>query len=81
MAGSRRTLTIDITTADAQTLAALKRIQKELRDTGQVAERTSRQGLTLGDALGGLAIGAGVSKAIGEFEEAETTLRLSLIHI
>lgn len=75
MAGSKRTLTIDITTADAQTLAALKRIQKELRDTGQVAERTSRQGLTLGDALGGLAIGAGVSKAIGEFEEAETTLR------
>lgn len=73
MAG--RTLTIDIKTADAQTLAALKRIQKELKDTGQVADRTSKQGLSLGGALGGLAIGAGISKSIGEFEEAETTLR------
>lgn len=70
-----RALTIDIRTADAQTLAALKRIQKELKDTGTTAQHTSKQGLSLGSALGGLAIGAGLSTAIGEFEEAQTTLR------
>lgn len=73
--GAGRSLTIDIRTADAQTLAALKRIQKELKDTGTTAQHTSKQGLSLGSALGGLAIGAGLSAAIGEFEEAQTTLR------
>lgn len=73
MAG--RALTIDINTRDQQTLAALKRIQRELKDTGTQAERTGRQGLTLGDAFRGVAIGAGVRKSIDELEEAEVSSR------
>ena len=69
MAGT--TLTFDIKAEDRQALAALKRIQKELHDTGTVADRTAQRSSGLGDVLGGLALGAGIHAAIGEFEEAE----------
>lgn len=58
-----RTLTIDIRTADAQTIAALKRIQKELNQTGDEADRTSKSGLSLGNAFAGVAVGAGIKAA------------------
>lgn len=58
-----RSLTIDIRTADAQTIAALKKIQKELRDTGTTADRTSKSGLSLGQAFAGVAVGAGIKSA------------------
>ena len=76
MAG--RTLTIDITTADAQTLAALKRVQKQLDATGTEAEQAgakARKGLDLQGVLAGVAVGAGLKKVVGEYEEAEVTAR------
>lgn len=47
MAG--RALTIDITTRDQQTLAALKRIQRELGQLDKSIETTARQGDKLGE--------------------------------
>lgn len=72
MAG--RTLTIDIKTQDAQTLAALKRVQREVNDTGKSMDRAKGRGMSLGGALGGLAVGAGLGLAVSEFEEAEKAM-------
>lgn len=45
-----RALTIDITTRDQQTLAALKRIQRELGELDKSIDTTARQGDKLGDS-------------------------------
>lgn len=60
----KRALTIDITTRDAQTLAALKRLQKELRDTGGEAGRTARESAGISDAVKGIAVGAGMKSLL-----------------
>lgn len=73
MAG--RALTIDITTRDQQTLAALKRIQRELGQLDKKVDQTKTQSSGLGGVLGGLALGAGLKVAIGEFEEAQAGAR------
>ena len=73
MAG--RSLNIDIKTQDAQTLAALKRLEREFKGLDNQIDRTSKRGVTMGNAFAGLAIGAGVKYAVGEYEQAEQQLR------
>lgn len=85
MSGQTRTLTFDVTTTDAQTLAALKRIQKELRDTGQVGEqagkRTAAGSSEAVTALKGLALVAAGRYALGEAEEAQQTEAITAARI
>ena len=69
------TVNIDIKTQDAQTLAALKRLEREFKGLDTQIDRTSNRGVGLGNVMGGLAIGAGVKYAITEFEDAERTGR------
>lgn len=73
MAG--RALTIDVTTRDQQTLAALKRIQRELGQLDKKVDQSTTHSSGLGEVLGGLAVGAGIKMAVDEFEEAERGAR------
>ena len=70
-----RTLTVDIRTEDQQTAAALKKLQREFKGLDSSMDAPRRTGLSLGNVLGGLAVGVGVRAAIGEFEEAEKSAR------
>ena len=56
-----RTLGINITTRDEQTLAALKRLERQLKDVDKSVANVDKRGRAMGDMLGGLAIGAGFS--------------------
>lgn len=85
MSGQTRSLTFDVTTADAQTLAALKRIQKGLRDTGEEAETSGKKGAAgaghIETALKTAAVAAAGRWALGEAEEAQQTEALTAARI
>lgn len=70
-----RALVIDIQTKDAQTLAALKRIEGGLSRVDKATGNVKRSGKGLGDLAGGLALAAGIRYATNEFEEAEVAAR------
>ncbi len=70
-----RALVIDIQTKDAQTLAALKRIEGGLGRVDKATGNVKRSGKGLGDLAGGLALAAGIRYATNEFEEAEVAAR------
>ena len=73
MASSRTTLGIEITADNAKALKGLRQVEEGLKDVSGQAEKTSKKSSGLRDVLGGIAVGAGLKLAIGEFEEAQTS--------
>jgi len=74
---AKRTLTFDIETADAQTIKALRAIQKEMLATGGTATKATQKAKSVGadykDFVKGLAVAAAGRFAIGEAEQAQQT--------
>jgi hypothetical protein len=68
-------LGIEIVTDNAKAIKGLKQVEQGLKGVGDQSKKTERSSSGLRDVLGGLAIGAGLKVAIGEFEEAEKTAR------
>jgi hypothetical protein len=63
-----RALTIDITTKDQQTLAALKRIQRELGQLDKSIDQTAKQGDKLGASADEYAQKLGQARQVGHAE-------------
>lgn len=66
-------LGIEIVADNAKALKGLRQVEEGLKDVSGQAEKTSKKSSGLRDVLGGIAVGAGLKFAIGEFEEAQTS--------
>ncbi len=70
-----RTLSVNIQTKDEQTLAALRRLERQFKDLDGSIDKVDRRGRGMSNMLGGLAIGAGLAYVTGEADEAAASLR------
>lgn len=68
-------LGILITGDNAQALKALKGVEHGLEGVDKKADQAKKSSIGFGDAMKGVALGAGIKFAIGEYEEAEVTAR------
>lgn len=75
MATSSTQLGIEITADNSKALRGLKGVEEGLEKVERKTKETTRTSSGLSDALKGVALGAGIKVAIGEYEEAEKVAR------